>query len=82
MNNNSSSLLDFLKRKSLFAESPTKNSRKKLKSNLRDSRSIEKRPNSNGFDEIADEEQTQPFEKVNPIFIDDKARNSANNYSS
>lgn len=43
--NNDNSLLGFLQKKSLFSNSPSKNSRKRSRSKSRDSRNFDKRSN-------------------------------------
>jgi len=49
MNNNDNGLLGFLKKKSLFANSPLKNSRKRSRSKSRDSKNFDQKSGLNSF---------------------------------
>jgi hypothetical protein len=67
---NDNSLLGFLQKKSLFSNSPNKNSRKRSRSKSRDSRNFDKRSNINTLDEASrvEEPRRQLFQEEPKLF--------------
>jgi len=65
-NNDNSSLLGFLQKKSLFSNSPNKASRRRSRSKSRDSKNIDQRSNFNTFDEKMLEDPLQQSRKPQP----------------
>jgi hypothetical protein len=67
---NDNSLLGFLQKKSLFSNSPNKNSRKRSRSKSRDSRNFDKRSNINSLEEMSrvEEPRRQLFQEEPKLF--------------
>lgn len=76
-NPNDNSLLGFLKKKSLFTNSPTK-SRRRSRSKSRDSKGFDQRSNFNAFDERSIEDPVQASRGKNMLYQEEYVQRQEN----